>query len=85
MITDNELFNLVLGKGIQFLDLSYDVVPVKDGYALRVVGPQGQLHLFDTYQTDVDLIAGLRDELETQMWQAITGRHLTDINWTKGG
>lgn len=86
MITDHELFNLVAGKGIQFLDLSYDVVPTCEGYALRVVDRHANMVLFDVHQDDASLVATLRAELETQMWSAITGRSAyKDVNWTQGG
>jgi len=87
IISDYDLFNLVAGKGVQFLDLSYDVVPNRDGFALRCVGQNGSLIFFDVFQTDAELVAQLRAELETQMWAAVTGQHPNvDLNWTyKGG
>lgn len=86
IISDKDLFNLVVGKGVQFMDLSYDVVPTREGYALRAINTQAQMVLFETYQTDNELVEALRTELETQMWAAITGWHTNvDTNWSYRG
>lgn len=86
MITDRELFNLVAGKGIQFLDLSFDVVPTREGYALRAVDGSANVVLFDVHQDDASLVAALRAELDATMWAAITGRNQNvDVSWGRGG
>ncbi len=90
MLTDYELFELVAGKGIQFLDLSFDIVPVKEGYALRCIeshpNSTGTVVLFDIFQTDAELVAALRAELDVAMWSHITGRHMrADESWGRYG
>lgn len=82
-VIDKDLFFLVSTTGIQFLDRTYDVVPVQEGFALRVVQKSGALELFEPYYSEQALITGLKSELEAALYDHILGRTRNlDTRWT---
>lgn len=78
---DHALMLALCTTGIQFLKLSYDVVPTHGGFALRCVSKGGQLESFNVYESETALIEGLRMELETALYDHVLNRWTIDTSW----
>jgi len=79
---DHDLFFLLTTMGIRFLGITYDAVPIPEGFALRMVNFEGQLVSFESTGSAELTVDQLKYELEQATYAHILGRPYTiDTNW----